>query len=576
MKTFQYIFFAVLLGFTFYACDTPKAHPDMGPAENRGTLTITVNDGVSRTISPSGLSTSYYLVEGSGPDSATFSTSTSGSLTLDDLLTGEWLITVTAFNSDDIAVGAGSATTSVYNDYSSSVSITVIPLAGAGSLNLTVEWIDEQVYQPQVVATLTSLDGTSRSLGFSNNGAQAGFYADDIAAGYHTLSVRLLDDGFLNASTVAIVWIVKDLTSSYTFSFDEINQATGSIDVEITPEMGDPLDIEILGAEASKPVNRTLPLYTGSTHLMNQLATFTWYVNGVEVATGLRFAFNDSWPQGYYRIDVTAISEDGTRAGSTHAYIEVVEPDLSPNVPFISQWDMTLTETNTLVFPLFRYGTYDFTIDWGDGTVESKTYFEASHTYSTAAIYNVTVTGRCEGFGFGWSHDENNEKNLIDIIQWGDVKLNNSPYKFGNCINLTGFSATDAPDLEGVTNVSFMFAYATSFNDDISDWDISDVTDVSAMFCEASLFNQDISDWDTSNVTRMTSLFYKAGVFNQNISDWDTSNVLNMSSMFSDASSFTNGGNPAGLESWIIKDGCDQSSMFDGVPLSPLPSWYTP
>ena len=44
-----------------------------------------------------------------------------------------------------------------------------------------------------------------------------------------------------------------------------------------------------------------------------------------------------------------------------------------------------------------------------------------------------------------------------------------------------------------------MFKGATSFNEDISEWDVSNVETIEYMFYKAESFDQDISKWDVSN-----------------------------------------------------------------------------
>jgi len=54
---------------------------------------------------------------------------------------------------------------------------------------------------------------------------------------------------------------------------------------------------------------------------------------------------------------------------------------------------------------------------------------------------------------------------------------------------------------------------------------VSAVTNMAAMFRGLSTFNQDISTWDVGNVTEMGAMFNNAIAFNQNLSGWNTINV---------------------------------------------------
>lgn len=102
-----------------------------------------------------------------------------------------------------------------------------------------------------------------------------------------------------------------------------------------------------------------------------------------------------------------------------------------------------------------------------------------------------------------------------------------------------------------------MFRGAISFNDDISNWDVSNVTNMSGMFDRARSFNGDLSSWNVSNVTTMKDMFYFANNFNGNIDNWDVSNVISMNSMFSGANSFN-----GDLSSWDVSNVTNMHSMF--------------
>ena len=69
--------------------------------------------------------------------------------------------------------------------------------------------------------------------------------------------------------------------------------------------------------------------------------------------------------------------------------------------------------------------------------------------------------------------------------------------------------------------MSDMFYGASSFNGNLSGWDVSSVeTSMAGMFIFASSFNQPLSSWDVSQVSDMTDMFHGATSFDQNLGNW--------------------------------------------------------
>ena len=89
-----------------------------------------------------------------------------------------------------------------------------------------------------------------------------------------------------------------------------------------------------------------------------------------------------------------------------------------------------------------------------------------------------------------------------------------------------------------VKSMSYMFAGATSFNGDVSKWTFPKVVDMSVMFRGAKSFNGEVSEWTFPEVVYMPHMFRGATSFNGDVSKWTFPNVITMSYMFSGATSF--------------------------------------
>ena len=109
------------------------------------------------------------------------------------------------------------------------------------------------------------------------------------------------------------------------------------------------------------------------------------------------------------------------------------------------------------------------------------------------------------------------------------------------------------------TYMTELFYGNSSFNSDISFWDMSNVTNTDRMFQGASSFNQNIGGWNTSKFYDVSGMFKSASRFNQDIGSWDTSRIANMAEMFNDASSFNQD-----LKGWCVSNIASEPGAFAG------------
>ena len=91
----------------------------------------------------------------------------------------------------------------------------------------------------------------------------------------------------------------------------------------------------------------------------------------------------------------------------------------------------------------------------------------------------------------------------------------------------------DVSEVDDMYNLIYSYCSTWStFNEDLSAWDVGSVTSMRGMFWSASVFNADLSAWDVGSVTDMLWMFASASVFNQPLSTWDVTSVTNFLHMF--------------------------------------------
>ena len=218
------------------------------------------------------------------------------------------------------------------------------------------------------------------------------------------------------------------------------------------------------------------------------------------------------------------------------------------NPDFVSTWDTTQagSASDTIVLPM----TAGPTVDWGDGNTDTTN----THTYAAGGTNTVTIEGTVNTFRFNNGGDK---RKIVDVSNWGGFDISNDRI-FQGCSNLD-ISATDYPIISG-TNLQYTFSGCSSLTTpDFSSWDVSSVTNMSYMFYLATSFNQNIGAWNMSNVTNMSLMFRDATSFDQDIGSWDVSSVTNMVAMFRGATSFDQN-----IGSWDI----NQVSNFGNFMLS--------
>ncbi len=252
--------------------------------------------------------------------------------------------------------------------------------------------------------------------------------------------------------------------------------------------------------------------------------------------------------------------------------------------------ELTVTGGSTFALRGRNTGTYNYEVDWGDGTVETVTTFNGgSHAYSSTGVYEVKISGDFPGFEYGaisggW------KDYLTKIVQWGNIEWKSFYRAFTSFNNLTSLP-TDYPDISGLTdkrarNMFYSLPKLTSC--DLSNWQNTGnfVGDALGMLYGLNkCTNINLTGWDVSNMTTTQDFMAHCGrtaggctVTAPNL-DWSGTNTLYR--MFyracvkadSDVSNWTLNASGVTLARFLYESGTFSSPTFSAVTELDMSTW---
>tara|TARA_R110002012_G_scaffold120651_1_gene270043 strand:+ start:766 stop:1797 length:1032 start_codon:yes stop_codon:yes gene_type:complete len=190
---------------------------------------------------------------------------------------------------------------------------------------------------------------------------------------------------------------------------------------------------------------------------------------------------------------------------------------------FITEW--TVAGADTLTMPTTGSG-YSGTVTWKDSlgaTVSTGAFTDGDMTPLQAiAVDGVNSPYTCEisgDFPRVYFNSGGDRLLITDVKQWGDIAWSSMFGAFSSCTNLT-ITATDTPDLSTCTSLGYAFFTIPSFNsDNLVNWSVGNITDFSRMCQSNSSFDVDLSGWDMSSATTCYSMLQGTS-FNHSINSW--------------------------------------------------------
>lgn len=242
---------------------------------------------------------------------------------------------------------------------------------------------------------------------------------------------------------------------------------------------------------------------------------------------------------------------------------------------FVMKVETTATN-ETFTIPCQNNGTFNATVNWGDGTSSTITTYNDSdlvHTYTTPGIYTIRISGTFPNIYFANAGDRLKVRTVeqLGIVGW--TRLDSA---FSGCERMTKFVAGNC-DTSAVPSAAYTFRYCYSLSvAELGNLNTSNMTTFQNMFDScSSLTKLDVGSWNTSKVTSMGFTFSGCSALTDlDVSNWNTANVINIAAMFNGCSSLTS----LNVANWNTAKVTSLDSTFYGcsaLSYLPVDNWNT-
>ena len=224
-QTFYLILLVMILALASCSLNTPNELININ--ENSPALSsilISLGSSIPRTIQPDiSLEITSYDISGIGPEDEAFQENDFSGEELEvlNLIPGQWSVYVHAKNSDGILIGIGGVEIELLAGKSNSIIVDINPIAGTGSVDLTLTWPEGMIDVPIISAQFGKAGSELYNVEIEIGGNIGTYSAADLDDGYYQFLFTLFDGEVVRYNHAELVRVLNSYVSSGIITIDD-------------------------------------------------------------------------------------------------------------------------------------------------------------------------------------------------------------------------------------------------------------------------------------------------------------------------------------------------------------------